>query len=424
MNASESIYSGSAGGGAPADTITEDAMNAQERLRRKRRKQMYRRLRLLVPIVVVVLLIAGLTAGGIILSLNQTRKTEKKQEEQTGNDKAAETGEDNTEDGSRDESAGEDKTEDGTEEDKPQGAADFEGFVSGLRAGYAQDSAYLSASGENLDNVSQELKSFDVSSLTQEEQDLYDALSDRVSIEEEGKNYQSTAASISGQRFCEVEGGIEYYAYLLRYLSGTDYDAETARSMLADELNSQYAVIAEMKAADPSLAQTAESLTKKSADTAYQFSTVTAASDALLTSLACQGLNSGWAEFGLIRAYQTDAAMEETVKNYLIDSTRVTYAAYGLVDISVHSGGWDLTNVTELCNNYFGGGQEAFAQSLYQSILENPGRYAAASIGYLELVNIEAQLAAATPDYTEQVLFDFLFDRGPASFRVYRSWLE
>lgn len=382
---------------------------------------MYRRLRLLAPIVAVVLLIVGLTAGAIILSVNHTKEAKTDQKGNSGTQesgtKEQETGGE-TQDGSEEEPvSGE---EPGTSGEEPAG---FEGFLSRVRTGYAGNAAYFTAANGDLDAIAEELAGFDRAALQEDNRDMYDILSDRLTIEQEGKQYQSTASAVTGRRFCEVAGGQDYYGYLLRYLSGTDYTVEEVHELLADELNGQYASSSARRAADPSLAQSAAGVTKTAADTAYQFSTVTASSDDLLAAIALPGLTNGWAEFGLIRAYQTDDTLTEDMKNYMIESTRTTYAAYGLVDVSVHFGGWEQEQVTELFNTYFGNGQESFAQTVYQSVLENPGRYAAASLGYLELIDLEASLAANTSDYTEQTLFDFLFGRGPASFRVYHSWL-
>lgn len=406
-------------------------MNAQERLRRKRKKQLYRRLRLLIPIAVIVLLIAGLTAGGIILSLNQTKKAT-----------ASRTGGSDTNQSKEDEQnqesiSGKDysnETEGTAEADESDTAAEgesgpaaenaFEELLAEIRAGLAADGSYLTVSNPDFETVRQELLAIDTSLLDESETDLYQVLLDQIAVEEEGLAYKDNAPA-AGQRMCDAEGGTAYYEYLLKKLTGTDYDMTKLHDKLANELNGMFEAVSGMLAADPTLPQTVtdQNATKNGANSGYLFSTVTAASDDLQVSLACEGLTNGWGEFGLIRAYLQDTALDENVRNYLVNSTRMTYAMYGLLDYYVHHEGWDEAQVTELCNNYFGGGQEAFAASMYQNILNNPGRFVAAGLGYQELVAIETTLYQNTPDYTEQVLLDFLFDRGPASFRVYWSWL-
>lgn len=409
-------------------------MNAQERLRRKRRKQLYRRLRLLIPIAVIVLLIAGLTAGGIILSLNQTKRgtasrtggsDTKQSDESQQNQEERQSGEDGS-DQTGESAEGEGESSSAEEnESEPNEENAFEELLAEIRAGLAADSSYLTLSNPAFETIRQGLAAIDTSLLDEKETDLYQVLLDQLTVEEEGLAYKDNVPE-AGQRMCDVEGGVAYYEYLLKKLTGTDYGMTELHDKLANELNSMFEVVSGLLLADPTIAQTVtdQNATKSGANSGYLFSTVTAVSDDLQVSLACEGLTNGWGEFGLIRAYLQDESLTESVRNYLVNSTRMTYAMYGLLDYYVHHDGWNEAQVTELCNNYFGGGQESFAASMYQNILNNPGRFVAAGLGYQELVSIESTLFQNTPDYTEQSLLDFLFDRGPASFRVYWSWLE
>lgn len=399
-------------------------MNAQERRRRKRRKQMYRRVRILLPIVVIILLIAGLTAGGIILSLNQTKKGN------SGEPKETQSGEDiagNDEQQTPEEvQSGEDvQPEETTGVPVPDDEEIFEEMLAGIRSGLQEDAAYLTAAGDSFEDTLQVFSGMDTSGFTQENKELYDIILDYMQIESLGAAYVGNAPA-SGQRMVDVAGGTDYYVWLVKKLSGGRREMQEIHDMLANEINTNYGTTNALMQADVMLAENSKNYTRNAPANEYLFSTVTSSSDTLLTGLACDALANGWTEFGIIRAYQMDSSLSgnDNMKNYLICSTRMAYAMYGLVDFYVHYSAWNLDQVTTLCNQYFGGGQEAFAQSLYQMVLDNPGRFAAAGVGYLELVNIEAALREKMADYSEQSLFDFLFGKGPASFRVYWNWIE
>lgn len=131
-----------------------------------------------------------------------------------------------------------------------------------------------------------------------------------------------------------------------------------------------------------------------------------------------------WTEFGIIRAYLNDDRLDDNLRNYLIASTRMTYALYGVADISVHAGGWGEAEVTDLCTTYFGeAGGSSYGSSVYQMVLKNPGKYAAAAIDYLQITELESTMAANQGEnYSEANLLDLLFNQGPANFRVLRSW--
>ncbi len=396
-------------------------MNAQERRRRKRRKQMQRRFGALIPIAVIILLIAGLTAGGVILSINQTKKGYSDVTDNSGNN--ADDGTDEVQEPDETDEATDIAEEQTTAEPVPADEDIFEEMLADMRIGLEGDDTYLTAANGSFVETLQILEGMDTSVFSQENKDLYDVILDYMKVESIGSGYVNNAPA-PGQRMVDVAGGTDYYVWLVKKLSGTSKEMQVIHDSLANELNVHYGIVNGLMQSDVMLAQNSKSHTKNVPDQAYLFGTVTASSDTLQTALKCDALANGWTEFGIIRAYQNDSAVDAGMREYLISSTRMAYAMYGLVDFYVHYSSWTIDQVTELCNRYFGGGQEAFAQSLYQMVLDNPGRFASAGVGFLELVDIETTLRNNVADYGEQILLDFLFGRGPASFRVYWNWLN
>lgn len=393
-------------------------------------------MRLWLPVVLVVVLIAGLTAGGIALSLDQTDKVVEKGTKEAGTQESSDAANENPSDGELSdaepqtkEEASQESTPEETQEvsqaDYSGEQAAFDEFISNLDEAVAANRDYLASQSEDLTRTVTELKSYERSHLTDSQVKTYDLLLDALNLQVEGMQYESVAAAASGVPLYTLEGGADYYNYLLRKCSGIDGTWEEFHAMLAAEVNENYQALNAMLTADSTLQIGAASFTKQQPDEAYAYDTVSASSSALKKNLVCNGLVNGWVEFGIIRAYQGDAALDEALRNYLIASTRMTYALYGVADVSVHAGGWGEAEVTQLCSQYFGeAGGSSYGSNVYQMVLKNPGRYAAAAAGYLQILQIESALSQQMGEnYSEAALLDLLFNQGPANFRVMKTWI-
>ena len=416
-------------------------MNSEDRKRLRKQKHRIMMMRLWLPVVLVVVLVVGLTAGGIAMSLGQTKSVAEQGTKEDGtknvetkeaSNESKEAGDENGEAQTVDQ-AGADKQQSeeaqtGAESDNSQAGnedddsnhaieqSDFDEFITNLNEAVAQNSNYLKRESENLTRTLAELQTYDRTHLTEAQAKTYDALLDALNVEMDGEQYDSVAAAAADAALCSVEGGVDYYNYLLQKYSGVDGAWGDFREILANEANGNYQVMNDLMGGDSTLQVGAASFTKQAPDDAYAYDTVSASSSALKKNLVCNGFVNGWTEFGIIRAY---------LRNYLIASTRMTYALYGVADISVHAGGWGEAEVTDLCTTYFGeAGGSSYGSSVYQMVLKNPGKYAAAAIDYLQITELESTMATNQGEnYSEANLLDLLFNQGPANFRVLRSWI-
>ena len=439
-------------------------MNSEDRKRLRKQKHRIMMMRLWLPVALVVVLIVGLTAGGIALSLGQTKSVAEQgetkeadtkeasnesksddsdgdksqnQENQTGEGNSeAQTNEQQTEAAGTDESAepqtgaesdpsGNDNADQSDNGDYSVEQADFDEFITNLDEAVAANADYLKLGSENLTVTLAELKTYDRTHLTETQAKTYDAVLDALNYEMEGEQYASVAAAANGVALCTIEGGVDYYNYILQKYSGIDGTWDTFRSTLADEANANHDAMLSLQAADSSLQMVVASLTRNAPDTEYAYDTVTASSSALKKNIVCSGFTDGWTEFGIIRAYLNDERLDDAMRQYLIASTRMTYALYGVADISVHAGGWGEAEVIDLCNQYFGDAStNDYGTNVYNMVLTNPGRYAAAALDYLQITEIEATMAVQQGEnYSEANLLDLLFNQGPADIRVMRSWV-
>ena len=379
-------------------------MNSEDRKRLRKQKHRIMMMRLWLPVVLVVVLVVGLTAGGIAMSLGQTKSVAEQGTKEDGtknvetkeaSNESKEAGDENGEAQTVDQ-AGADKQQSeeaqtGAESDNSQAGnedydsnhaieqSDFDEFITNLNEAVAQNSNYLKRESENLTRTLAELQTYDRTHLTEAQAKTYDALLDALNVEMDGEQYDSVAAAAADAALCSVEGGVDYYNYLLQKYSGVDGAWGDFREILANEANGNYQVMNDLMGGDSTLQVGAASFTKQAPDDAYAYDTVSASSSALKKNLVCNGFVNGWTEFGIIRAYLNDDRLDDNLRNYLIASTRMTYALYGVADISVHAGGWGEAEVTDLCTTYFGeAGGSSYGSSVYQMVLKNPGKYAAA----------------------------------------------
>ena len=222
-------------------------MNSEDRKRIRKQKHRIMMMRLWLPVVMVVVLVAGLTAGGIAMSLGQTKSvaeqgtkevgTKENETKETSNEPKetgdvngeAQTGEQTDADKQQSEEAQtgaeSDNSQAGNEEDDSNYAieqSDFDEFITNLNEAVAQNSNYLKRESENLTRTLAELQTYDRTHLTEVQAKTYDALLDALNVEMDGEQYDSVAAAAADAALCSVEGGGDYYNYLLQKYSGVD----------------------------------------------------------------------------------------------------------------------------------------------------------------------------------------------------------
>ncbi len=390
---------------------------------------------LLLPVVVSLCLIALLTAGGAALSLRQSRQTgaaaEGGKEESNSSGEAArfqtqpetEAEAESAEDAGTAGTAVEPESEEETEDLEALAASDFAAVKETLTELLAQDSDVFSNSSVNFETARQAVLAVDGDHLTGDDLQLYQVLLDHMNSEENAYSLRGDDSMIGQPLSAFGDSGLDRFRTLLSYYTGSDTDPDTARQRMADELNGAYQDIVNLNAGDSSLAGQAAAANRTTASSAYLYATVTASSDPLKLACAPFSLESGWQEYALLRTYATDDSLSDSMKMYMQCYTRVYYALYGLVDISVNYGNWQLSDVQSICTSYFGAVSADYVQNLYNSVVSAPGELAGASLMYLELDFIRQTLENNMADYTEQYFINFLFGNGPASVRVYDGWI-
>ena len=160
-------------------------MNSEDRKRLRKQKHRIMMMRLWLPVVLVVVLVVGLTAGGIAMSLGQTKSvaeqgtkedgTKNAETKEASND-SKEAGDENSEAQTIEQSeeaqtgAESDNSQAGNEDDDSNHAieqSDFDEFITNLNEAVAQNSNYLKRESENLTRTLAELQTYDRTHLTE-----------------------------------------------------------------------------------------------------------------------------------------------------------------------------------------------------------------------------------------------------------------
>ena len=175
-------------------------MNSEDRKRLRKQKHRIMMMRLWLPVVLVVVLVVGLTAGGIAMSLGQTKSVAEQGTKEDGtknvetkeaSNESKEAGDENGEAQTVDQ-AGADKQQSeeaqtGAESDNSQAGnedddsnhaieqSDFDEFITNLNEAVAQNSNYLKRESENLTRTLAELQTYDRTHLTEAQAKTYDA---------------------------------------------------------------------------------------------------------------------------------------------------------------------------------------------------------------------------------------------------------
>ena len=186
-------------------------MNSEDRKRLRKQKHRIMMMRLWLPVVLVVVLVVGLTAGGIAMSLGQTKSVAEQGTKEDGtknvetkeaSNESKEAGDVNGEAQTVDQ-AGADKQQSeeaqtGAESDNSQAGnedddsnhaieqSDFDEFITNLNEAVAQNSNYLKRESENLTRTLAELQTYDRTHLTEAQAKTYDALLDALNVEMDG----------------------------------------------------------------------------------------------------------------------------------------------------------------------------------------------------------------------------------------------
>ena len=121
------------------------------------------------------------------------------------------------------------------------------------------------------------------------------------------------------------------------------------------------------------------------------------------------------------------AGLSQNLADFLKANMIAVHCLYSLTDIGVHYDGWTKKETIDFWSNYVSSVEDA--ESIYNSILGEPGIYLPYCVGYIEIMELKV-LAKSTlqENFRLKDFHTFLLDFGPAPYDIiekyFKNWLS
>lgn len=133
------------------------------------------------------------------------------------------------------------------------------------------------------------------------------------------------------------------------------------------------------------------------------------------------GYDEGWATYVECYSYGL-AKLDDTLAKFLQANMIAIHCLYSLTDIGIHYDGWTKEKTVSFWKNYVL--SEEAAESIYFSILAEPGIYLPYSIGYIEIMELKELAEEVQGDeFSLKKFHQYFLDFGPAPFELLREGL-
>ena len=134
------------------------------------------------------------------------------------------------------------------------------------------------------------------------------------------------------------------------------------------------------------------------------------------------GYDEGWATYVEMYSYHL-AGIDDNIASFLEANNIIVLCMYARADIGIHYEGWKRDETVNYILNFIN--DEAVAELIYNTLLEEPAIYLPYAIGFLEFkeLQVKAQVKLGK-DFNAKEFHQFLLDIGPAQFNIIDKYLE
>jgi len=148
----------------------------------------------------------------------------------------------------------------------------------------------------------------------------------------------------------------------------------------------------------------------------------------LRSILSFSSYSEGWATYVEYYSYTLDNGLDPELGKLLAHNTAITLGIYAYLDICINYEGWDKEATTKYLGTFYNVENTDIADSIYNSLVENPTNYMEYYVGYLEIMEMRNTAERVLKDdFNLKDFHTFLLDVGPAPFSViqpaFRNWL-
>ena len=148
----------------------------------------------------------------------------------------------------------------------------------------------------------------------------------------------------------------------------------------------------------------------------------------LRSILSFSSYSEGWATYVEYYSYTLDNGLDPELGKLLAHNTAITLGIYAYLDICINYEGWDKEATAKYLGTFYNVENTDIADSIYNSLVENPTNYMEYYVGYLEIMEMRNTAERVLKDkFNLKDFHTFLLDVGPAPFSViqpaFRNWL-
>ncbi len=140
------------------------------------------------------------------------------------------------------------------------------------------------------------------------------------------------------------------------------------------------------------------------------------------TLLNFVGYDEGWATYVEMHSYHL-SGIDDSLAEFLSANNVVILCMYARADMAIHYEGWSKAKTIAYLENFIG--NKALSETIYSTLLEEPGIYLPYAIGYLELMELREKAEDKLgDDFILKDFHKFILDIGPAQFAVIDDYLD
>lgn len=136
------------------------------------------------------------------------------------------------------------------------------------------------------------------------------------------------------------------------------------------------------------------------------------------------GYSEGWATYIEHESYLIDNGLEDEVASLMAENKIATLGLHACLDVYINYKGWTREQTRDYLKTYYQQ-PESVADSIYDTMIENPANYLSYYVGYMEFQTMRTTAEAKLgKNFDAKAFHTFLLDMGNAPFDVIQSYFS
>lgn len=135
--------------------------------------------------------------------------------------------------------------------------------------------------------------------------------------------------------------------------------------------------------------------------------------------------SEGWATYVEMDSYSFDNGLSQPLGKLLAHNQASVTGLHAMLDININYYNWGKEEVKNYLSKFYENITDEVVDSIYYTMIENPGNYLEYYVGYLEIIDMRNYAEESMGEkFNLKDFHTFLLDIGPAPFDVIRGYLQ